>query len=198
MSRKKSKAERSRRNLRLRRQRDSDERAEKSGLHLWAWWRTWFREVGLAFASTSREEKPRAVPICRDCGATNDLDASECWLCQRRDWRADPASAAIKPDAGTFDRLKLFSSLETLLIAMALAVVEVGVARLAPGLGVVLLVLLVPAWAITEWKARHRVEPMPVLHKFGLMAGLTIVIPLLLVVSLLIPLFAICAAALSL
>jgi MFS superfamily sulfate permease-like transporter len=30
------------------------------------------------------------APTCRHCGATNDAGASECWLCQRRDWREDP------------------------------------------------------------------------------------------------------------
>jgi ribosomal protein L40E len=34
-------------------------------------------------------EAPLA-PACRHCGATNDSGASECWLCQRRDWREDP------------------------------------------------------------------------------------------------------------
>ncbi len=80
---------------------------------------------------------------------------------------------------------------------MALAIVEVGVARLAPGLGIALLVLLVPAWAVTEWKARQRVEPLTVPYKIALMMGMTIVIPIMLVVSLLIPLFAICSALLA-
>jgi ribosomal protein L40E len=34
-------------------------------------------------------EAPLA-PTCRHCGATNDSGASECWLCQRRDWREAP------------------------------------------------------------------------------------------------------------
>ncbi len=31
-------------------------------------------------------QKPIPEPTCWDCGATNDPGASECWLCQRRDW----------------------------------------------------------------------------------------------------------------
>ena len=30
------------------------------------------------------------APSCRHCGATNDPGASECWLCQKRDWRDPP------------------------------------------------------------------------------------------------------------
>ena len=31
--------------------------------------------------------KPNSEAKCRHCRAPNDLDAPECWLCQRRDWR---------------------------------------------------------------------------------------------------------------
>ena len=34
-------------------------------------------------------EAPLA-PNCRHCGATNDSVASECWQCERRDWRETP------------------------------------------------------------------------------------------------------------
>jgi hypothetical protein len=37
--------------------------------------------------------------ICRECGATNDAGASECWLCHRRDWRSDGSSPSAKPAA---------------------------------------------------------------------------------------------------
>jgi hypothetical protein len=30
---------------------------------------------------------PDPEPTCWECGATNDPGASECWLCQRPDWR---------------------------------------------------------------------------------------------------------------
>ncbi len=43
------------------------------------------------------EPRPDPGPICRECGATNAPGASECWLCQRRDWRADDASRPVKP-----------------------------------------------------------------------------------------------------
>jgi hypothetical protein len=31
--------------------------------------------------------KPKSDLKCRHCRAPNDLDAQECWLCQRRNWR---------------------------------------------------------------------------------------------------------------
>jgi hypothetical protein len=90
------------------------------------------------------------------------------------------------------------SSVETLLIALALAVVEIGVARLAPRLGIALLILLVPAWAITEWEARRQNQPMSAPRKLAWIVGLTVVIPVMLVVSLVIGVFASCATLLTL
>ena len=47
------------------------------------------------------DQKPKPEPTCWDCGAPNDPGSSECWLCQRRDWRfhrgvrpTDPERAA--------------------------------------------------------------------------------------------------------
>ncbi len=38
---------------------------------------------------------PMPEPTCRECGATNEPGATECWLCQRRDWQsAEPATKA--------------------------------------------------------------------------------------------------------
>jgi hypothetical protein len=144
------------------------------------------------------KRKPKPSRKCRDCGATNDPDASECWLCGRRDWRAVSSSPATKPDTETFDRAMWMSSVETLLIALALAVVALGVARQAPGLGIALLILLVPAWAITEWNARSQSQPMSAPRKFVWIVGLTVLMPVLLVVTLLIGVFASCTALFTL
>jgi ribosomal protein L40E len=43
------------------------------------------------------ESGPMPELVCRECGATNDPGASECWLCQRRDWQSDGASVPTKP-----------------------------------------------------------------------------------------------------
>ncbi len=49
-------------------------------------------------------KNPENPLICRECGATNDPGVSECWLCQRRDWRSDgtpvPAKMGESPGGG--------------------------------------------------------------------------------------------------
>ena len=40
------------------------------------------------------ESQPKPDLTCWDCGAANDPDASECWLCQRRNWRSDGATVS--------------------------------------------------------------------------------------------------------
>jgi hypothetical protein len=143
-------------------------------------------------------EKPRPATICRDCQATNDPGASECWLCGRRDWRGDPASPATKPVAETADRARLISFVETILIVLALAVVGAGAVRLAPGLGIAFLILLVPAWIITEKKARSQNQPMSAPRKFAEIVWWMIVIPFLLALSLPALLVVICTGAIGL
>jgi hypothetical protein len=135
---------------------------------------------------------------CSECRAPNDPGATECWLCHRRDWRDESVSPATttKPIAETPLLTMEMPVGETLLILLALAVVATGLVRFAPGLGIAFLILLVPAWAITEWRARRRAKPMSVHRKFAWIVGTTILLPVLLVLSLLIPLFALCTAVL--
>jgi hypothetical protein len=44
------------------------------------------------------EPNPRPERTCRECGATNEPGATECWLCRRRDWQSDGAAATAKTD----------------------------------------------------------------------------------------------------
>jgi len=101
------------------------------------------------------DRKPAPPNICRDCRAENDPGTSACWLCGRRDWRADPASPT-KLSAEPSDRAVLMSSRRTFLIVLALAVVGTGIARLAPRQGILLLICALSAWAWkflrAEWK----------------------------------------------
>ncbi len=87
---------------------------------------------------------------------------------------------------------------DSLVIVLALAVVETGVARLAPRLGITLLILLIPAWVITEWQARGLNTPMSAPRKLVSIVVTSLLIPIVLVLSPLIALFAICSAAISL
>ena len=81
---------------------------------------------------------------------------------------------------------------ETLLILMAMAVVAIGLLLVAPGLAIAFLVLLVPGWAITEWRARSRKEPMPAHRKVAKIVLTTVLIPLLPILCLFVLLFEIC------
>jgi len=73
------------------------------------------------------DQKPQAEPTCRDCGAANDPAASECWLCQRRDWFSDGVSRPAKT-AGSrgVDRSKL--PVAGIIIVGAIAILSAGMA----------------------------------------------------------------------
>ena len=100
---------------------------------------------------------PMPEAICRECGATNDAGASECWLCHRRDWRSDGTSPAAKRGADPSRRL------------IAIAVVTGSVAILSLGmlldirdrsdfwgLGLVLATLAIPLGLMLWARARGR------------------------------------------
>ena len=95
------------------------------------------------------EATPGPEPTCWECHAPNDPSASECWLCQRRDWRTKTVFTGIAP---------VSEIARSPLGLVTLAVVLTGTVLLAPGLGILLL-LLVAAWALTEWRSRRRQQP---------------------------------------
>ncbi len=99
------------------------------------------------------QAEPRPTPnlTCCECGATNDPGASECWLCQRRDWRGRPRSSPAPMPAPT--RL---SDAAGPIIALVLGLLAIGGIAMAPGLIIVLLIFALPAWAGAEWIAHRR------------------------------------------
>jgi hypothetical protein len=140
------------------------------------------------------ETKPSPEPTCWDCGAPNDPGASECWLCQRTDWKKYPGLRRGRP-ALEVPRRGPMSTIAGWMILIAAIGVAVGIFREAPGLAVVLLVSVVPALALTEWKAyrrRRRGVPMTVPERIVLVIVLTIVIPILLAIALVVALFTYC------
>ena len=92
-------------------------------------------------------EAPLA-PTCLHCGATNDSGASECWLCQRRDWHEVP-----KPRPGRRPRNDARPTFVGCLVVVTIAVIAmVGWAFRAGrivGLAALVLAALVYAVAIT-------------------------------------------------
>jgi hypothetical protein len=78
--------------------------------------------------------------ICPECGVAFPAEKTSCWLCG---WKlGDPVSAhPVKP---VDTRLTTFSR-NTLFLWTALVAVVMGVARIAPGLGITLGIFCVPA-----------------------------------------------------
>jgi hypothetical protein len=134
---------------------------------------------------------------CWDCGAENDAGASECWLCQRRDWwqRPGPAQSAVVMQPRKPSRP--LGSISGLMIFIALVAVILGLWQTAPGLSIVLFFAL-PAWGLTELKAyrrRRRGEEMSGAQKLVWIICLTVLLPIVLITALVAALFVICSSA---
>lgn len=92
--------------------------------------------------------------VCPECGAARAAGRERCWLCDRA-LVADEAGAAANPEAAnpyvaprpTGEHLAAQFSLETLFLVTTLVAVCLGVFLLAPGLGVLMALVTVPALA---------------------------------------------------
>ncbi len=138
------------------------------------------------------DPKPEPDLTCWDCGALNHPASSECWLCQRRDWRKSPGFRPRQTIPSTRGPL---STIAGWMVLIALIAVLAGLFREAPGLAIALLVCVLPAWAITEVKAarrRRRAKPMSGMERALWIVALTILIPILVITALGIALFAFC------
>jgi hypothetical protein len=138
------------------------------------------------------DPKPKPDLTCWDCGASNHPASSECWLCQRRDWRNSPGFRPRQTNPPTRGPL---STIAGWMVLIALIAVFAGIFRTAPGLAIALLVCGLPAWAITEVKAarrRRRDEPMSGMERALWIVALTVLIPTVVIAALGIALFAFC------
>lgn len=84
--------------------------------------------------------------LCPECGAELRAGEEKCWLCRRDIVLAEVAEASpriMPPPAAVGTPLQF--SLETLLLIVTLSAVCLGALVAAPGLGVLLLVIAVPA-----------------------------------------------------
>lgn len=89
-------------------------------------------------ATTSTSAMPGR---CQECGAELALGDLECWLCHGP--RVIDAEIVSEPPAA--GQLPLQFSLETLLLVVTLSAVCLGALVAAPGLGVLLLIVAIPA-----------------------------------------------------
>ena len=90
---------------------------------------------------------PKLTSVCTDCGASNPGHLSKCWLCQAP---VVLAASGTPFKATAYERHAAFQfSFASLLVTIALIAVLLGVFRLAPGLGVLLAIIVAPAWIRT-------------------------------------------------
>ena len=90
---------------------------------------------------------PKLNKICWGCGANNPDHLVECWLCNAP-LAATPVDTPFKATA--YERHAKFQfSFASLLVTIALIAVLLGVFRLVPGLGVILAIIVAPAWIHT-------------------------------------------------
>jgi ribosomal protein L40E len=106
-------------------------------------------------------ETPRYPLICRECGAENDPGASECWLCQRRDWRPDGASVPVKaaePSGGPLSRRPIAIAIVagTVVILGLGMVLDIWNRSDFWGVGLLIATLVIPLGLILWARARRR------------------------------------------
>jgi hypothetical protein len=133
---------------------------------------------------------PESSPVCWDCGAANDEGASECWLCQRRDWRRAPrVPVTMKPEPAPAP------GDGSVPIGLALALVLLGGAVIAPWFVCGLAIFVLPAWAVAEYIAHRRRKrglPTSTARRLVWIAVLAIIIPIVMGVSLITAVAVIC------
>ncbi len=103
----------------------------------------------------SASHKLAAPSFCPSCGAGSEPDRTHCWLCFAPLDAPPPAVPAIVVD----ERLAVANpaqfSIATILLVTTLVAVLLGLFRLSPGLGVVLVIFSVPALVRTVYVGRR-------------------------------------------
>ena len=118
-----------------------------------------------------------ARKLCPECGANVGFQAGRCWLCHRPLESSDIIDAEIVPPPiasaaldHPFRQAKFGQfSLETLLMVITLAAVCLGMTAAAPGMGILIMVIAVPALIRTVMaghQERQAGRPMSAGHKF--------------------------------
>ena len=118
--------------------------------------------------------------VCPECGATKPLSRTKrsCWLCGHSFDGPSITTATAVPRASAVRQPQSFG-LATLMLVVTLISVVMGLTALAPGLGILLIVLLTPAMVRTfgivgRQKAKGR--QVAAAHKIGtLFASLAVV-----------------------
>ncbi len=129
-------------------------------------------------------KEPAEVAVCGECGAAREPDAETCWLCRSNLAAHGPYAP---PRNNPYDELASWQiSIGSLLATVTILAVALGVFRLAPGLGVMLAVVVVPAYIRTcvviaqQHSRKKRVTARDRFTLFANSVGVTISVMLLL------------------
>jgi hypothetical protein len=145
------------------------------------------------------ESNPRC---CSECGAEVPPAAAVCWVCRRQLTICD-LSAAQNAAAKRQTPAAMPSAVVSLLLIVTLAVILLSVFAIQPGVGIVLAVLVLPAFirtVVLAMQKRARGKLMSVQGKIGFFLvwmGLACIIILVIGASLFAALFVICASQLN-
>ena len=136
-------------------------------------------QPGRRNAMSKAEAEPNPEPTCRDCGATNDPGASECWLCHRR---ALAESSILQGASQTrfIAFLRRCSEPDAVRNLGGAWPGAIGGLAAAPGLVIVLAVFGVPAWIgalIINDNRRNRGLPTSPAKTIAWIGALTILLP---------------------
>ncbi len=103
--------------------------------------------------------KSTSVRVCPSCAARNAPVAQHCWLCHERFNGERPS---VVPPPTVYERNAVFQfSFASLLVTIALFAVLVAIFRLAPGLGILLAIIIAPAWIRTCLTVMRRQSLQP-------------------------------------
>jgi len=144
---------------------------------------------------------PKGLTACDQCGAANLPTRESCWLCHAR--LLVVATAVADRPAGCESRAAYQFSLATIMLVVTLAAVLLGVFRISPGLGALLVIVVAPAFVRTCINTVRRkaqgetVSQADQVAKFASSAALVMLAVLLVPAAIFVALFVVCLAIAS-
>ncbi len=123
--------------------------------------------------------------ICPDCGAGVATKDSRCWIC-KRPFASDVPGTAELAGGASEQRATFQFGISSIMLIITLAAVILGVWQMAPGIGIALAVVAIPALiptCIISMKKGARGRPLTPSEKFGVFAALAGVVMIVIIAS---------------
>lgn len=134
--------------------------------------------------------------ICDKCGAANASSANACWMCKGHMSAGSPFASPFKSSYNA--RAAWQINLASVMATITLLAVLLGVFRIAPGIGAVLTIVVLPAWIrtiVAVGLQRTRGRQMTTTERFALFAnsvGVTIAVVVIMLAVLVAALSVLC------